>query len=519
MESISSMGKMKTIALSIALAAGLAACASTGPVGHYQTKTPYAPHQDMATYEKAPDGYKQVLFQGAWRHGSRGLSSPKYDLVMYEMWKQAKKDGGLTALGEELGPKLVAMTKANAVLGYGVEGVKNPGYGNLTSMGMLEHQGMGKRTATRLNDYFKKALGEGRKLVMVNSGQDRARESGENYIKGFFSVMPEAKAALVLPPAPGPFADQKPGKLGSDVYMLYSQKMKKDDKIAEVKTEPYYSAWKAGMAYLKYRKDPDYKAAQKAVEEAPWAQGVAREVMETLFTKAFLDKLDKGGYHFTNAVEGSVTTPDGKFTKKYKGNGETKIASSVDAVSMLYELYIIGPSITPETGVSFNEYITPKQALELQQIGDGDNFYKQGPSLAESKGVTWKITQYLLDDFFAEVDKVAKGDKTAAAKIRFAHAEQLIPFATILGIKDAATPLPKSVPYSYKTSNWRGEYVTPMAANVQWDVYANDKGGMIVKMLHHEKETDFKPECDSAKIKPDSKFYDYKKLRACYGYK
>ena len=513
-----SMGKMKTIALSIAIAAGLAACAS-GPVGHYQTKTPYAPQQDMATYEAAPAGYAPVFTQGFMRHGSRGLSNPKYDFAMYEMWKQAKKDGGLTQLGEGLGPKLEAMMQANALLGYGVKGIKNPGYGNLTSMGMREHQEIGGRMGVRLSDYFKKAIADGRKVVVINSGEDRARESGENYVLGFLAKFPEAAPLVTIPPAPGPFAGKKAGKMGSDHYMLYAHKIKKDDPIAEAKVQPYYNSYLASQAHQKYLKSPDYLEALQKVEDAPYAQEVARQVMSRLFTTEFLDKLDKGDYAFSNAVEASFTTTDGKLTKKYKGDGETTIKSTADAVSILYELYIIGPSVTPETGVSFNEYMTPEESEKIQQMGDGDNFYKQGPSLAESKGVTLKIMQYLLDDFFAEIDKIAKGDKTNAAKLRFAHAEHVIPFVGLLGLKDASTPLPKSVPYSYKNSTWRGEKIAPMATNVQWDVYANDKGGLIVKMLFVEKETDFKPECDSAKIKPDSKFYDYSKLRACYGYK
>ncbi len=42
---------------------------------YYQTKTPYAPQQDAATYEAAPAGYSTVYTELMARHGSRGLSS------------------------------------------------------------------------------------------------------------------------------------------------------------------------------------------------------------------------------------------------------------------------------------------------------------------------------------------------------------------------------------------------------------------------------------------------------------
>jgi hypothetical protein len=102
--------------------------------------------------------------------------------------------------------------------------------------------------------------------------------------------------------------------------------------------------------------------------------------------------------------------------------------------------------------------------------------------------------------------------------LRFGHAETVIPLVAELGLDTMSTSLPFSQPYSYENSQWRGDLISPMAANIQWDTYRNDKGDLLVKMLHNEKETDFKPACNKAKISPDSHFYDYEKLKACYGH-
>lgn len=75
---------------------------------------------------------------------------------------------------------------------------------------------------------------------------------------------------------------------------------------------------------------------------------------------------------------------------------------------------------------------------------------------------------------------------------------------------------PRSELYSYANSDWRGARVAPMAANLQWDLYANPAGTLLVRMLYNEKETAFKPACDAARIAPGSFFYDYARLRACY---
>ncbi len=56
-----------------------------------------------------------------------------------------------------------------------------------------------------------------------------------------------------------------------------------------------------------------------------------------------------------------------------------------------------------------------------------------------------------------------------------------------------------------------------MAANVQWDVYRNGTS-LAVRMLYNERETDFQAACDGAKLSAGSHFYDYARLKACYGY-
>ena len=56
-----------------------------------------------------------------------------------------------------------------------------------------------------------------------------------------------------------------------------------------------------------------------------------------------------------------------------------------------------------------------------------------------------------------------------------------------------------------------------MAANMQWDIYKNGNNKVLVKMLYNEKETLFKPSCDSARYSKNSYFYDYQKLKLCYG--
>ena len=53
---------------------------------------------------------------------------------------------------------------------------------------------------------------------------------------------------------------------------------------------------------------------------------------------------------------------------------------------------------------------------------------------------------------------------------------------------------------------------------MQWDVYRNASGTTLVKMLYNEQDTAFKTACDGARYATGSFYYDYGKLKTCYGH-
>ncbi|MES2260394.1 MAG: histidine-type phosphatase [Pseudomonadota bacterium] len=489
---------------------------------YYQTKTSYLPQQDAATYEAPPAGYTAVFTELVARHGSRGLSGVKYDAAMYNIWQKAAADGALTALGAQLGPDILKIMKANALLGYGVDGIGTPGYGNLSQAGINEHKQLAVRMRTRMAALFDQvaanAAAAPRQIVLVSSGVDRAKDSAANFSKSLVAAAPALASLVTLPPAPAPYPAGAPvtQPAGTDRFTLYFHALKEaTDKVVDP-ADPRYQTYQDSQAYQAYLLSADYQAKIAAIATDANAKVVARTLLERLFTKAFVDKIDNGTYKFANTGSYSFISDDGKFNPTVSGDGKTTVTSLVDAASMLYNLYVITPGMKNELNFDFTQYMPSAQAKYLAYLQDREDFYKQGPSFTESNGVTYKMAQGLEDDFFKEVDAIEKGQLTHAAKLRFTHAEIIIPFASKMGLKNVIVPLPKAENYSYDNSVWRGEYVAPMASNMQWDVFRNSAGKVLVKMLYNEKETDFKAACDGAKVTATSHYYDYTKLKACY---
>ena len=493
---------------------------------HYQTKAPYRPQQDPATYEAAPAGFAPVFTQLVARHGSRGLSSLKYDLAIHNLWKKAQDEGALTPLGARLGPDVQKLMKANFLLGYGVAGISTPGYGNETQVGIAEHTQLATRLLQRLPTYWQGVAATAgsapRRIVTVTSGVDRAVDSGSFFVQSLQRAQPALAPLVVQPAAPGPYPDTGAAvaqPAGTNRFLLYFHKLVKATDGVTKAGDPLLVTYQDSQAYQSYRAaDADLLAKQGGLTLTPEATAAGRVLLERLFTRAFVDRVADGTYAFANTGTFSFTSDDGRFVSSLSGDGKTTLKGLGDAGSLLYELYVIAPALRAEAGVDFTPYMPAAQARFFAALNDGSDFYDKGPGMTEKGDVTSRMAQVLVDDLFGEVDAIARGDLSHAAKLRFAHAEILMPFAVRMGLKGVTQQVPRTATFGYDTNPWRGEYVSPMAANMQWDVYADGSGRLLVKMLYNEKETDFKAACDVARVAGTRSFYDYAALKACYGH-
>lgn len=494
---------------------------STPIPGYYSTKTPYTPQQ--TSFSAPPSGFTQVFTQIVARHGSRGLSSPKYDLAMYNIWLQAQADGALTTLGQSLGADLMKVTRANALLGYGVPGIATPGYGNISAAGTEEHQLMAARMRARMSSLFSAAAATAgtanpRKINVISSGVDRAVDSSEAFVASLANTA-ALQSLVYRPPAPAPYPQggtPVPQPVGTDRFQLYFHKLAPETDLVTNPADPRYSTYNFSQTYQAWEENPTLEAKLAEVNALPEAKMHARALLLRLFTAAFVDKIENGTYKFANTGNYTFTSDDGLFTTTIAGNGKTKVQSVVDAALMLYNTYIILPGMRYElNNLDFTKYFTTAQLSYFGYMADAEEFYKQGPSYESSNGVAKEMATHLLNEFFREVQNVASGNTSTAAKLRFAHAETLIPFTSKVDVEDADDVDDDKI-YSYSNNPWRGAKIAPMAANIQWDVFKNSAGKILVRQLHNEKEIKFKDNCSNAVY--SGKFYDFAKLKACYGW-
>lgn len=495
---------------------------------HYHTKTPYQPQQALSSYQVVPAGYTAVYTQMLARHGSRGMTGMKSDLAFYNLWLQAQKAGALTDLGKELGPDILKLMQANFLLGYTVPGISKPGYGNETRQGIDEHTELARRMHERLTGLFQTAShvstdnASPRKILIQTSGKDRAVDSGYFFTQSLLRQQPGLQASIVYPASLVPREDKRPQSRqpGTDRFLLYFHKLSgTQDKVTDA-SDPLYPTYAASQAYQNYLKSRELQALEAQILAQPSLATAAHAVLAQLFHTGFITELEQGRIKAGNTGTYSFTSQDGKFTNQLTGDGETEIRSPVEAALVLYELYSAASNMEVElahlSSGKFTAYMPSEQARVFAAADDAISFYSKGPGTVESADITYRMAGILLADFFRETDAVASGDLSHLAKLRFAHAEIMIPMASLLGIEGMSTQQPRNMLYQYSNNAWRGEQVAPMAANIQWDVYANKQGQTLVRMLYNERETAFRRDCDAAKISPGSYFYDYGRLKNCY---
>ena len=259
---------------------------------------------------------------------------------------------------------------------------------------------------------------------------------------------------------------------------------------------------KKAESYKAYNEWKDSDVLEKKVQQAydkPASRKAAEGLLRKIFAPEFIEAIDSGDVQFTGTE-----------------NPDKTVEGIVDAALQFYNLYIISPAMEreeakPAEGWIFDEYMDDASGPTFAYLLDVEDFYEKGPAIA-GQTVSYDNFEPLLDHMLDGVRERAEGG-TTAAEYRFGHAETIIPLAALLKLPGSEQGVPGDEVMDYSNSPWRGDAVSPMGANIQWDAFQNDKDETIVRMLYNEAEVPFHAGC--VPIEDGSMFYTLDELEAC----
>src|SRR5690554_2607272 len=420
-------------------------------VTYYTSKTPYQAQEHYRNYSLPPAGYGLISIQHVARHGSRGLSSPDSDDLVLQLWLQAQRERALTQLGLELGPAVIELMNIHHQLGYG----------QLSGLGQQEHRQIAERVIVRHQQELAE-LDALKTFGVMHSGRLRASQSGEAFMDGWLAIRPNDNQRF-LP--------------------SYANK-----KVV------YFHSAEGSEGYDAYKEGPRVAAILNNYLQDGRTQQASHNTLMALFSSEFVQRLAQGEYEFNAYADPS-----------------DKVTNAEEAALAIYDLFAIATNLSEEHAPDFTRFVPVEARDWFAEIDDADSFYGRGPGFAD-EDISFAAAEHLVRDMYERAQAVAAGKSNEFAMFRFTHAQALMPVATWLGLPNATQAAATGVPYSYTNNPWRAALISPMSANIQWDIYQNEDGHTLVRMLWNEAETSFAAQC-TAFI---GSFYTLDEIANCY---
>lgn len=401
---------------------------------NYSTLTPY-PEPTLNELLEAPDGFEPVFAQFVARHGARSLTDGELLADTVGLWRKARDADALTAAGESFGPDAQRLRTA----------MKKVGFGQLSTLGKEEMQGIGTRTGERLSDMFEAALDDGARVDLFDSGKPRARASARNFARGLSSVQPDIEI--------------EPSDTNENLLKFDSENNEYEDFLEDGSWIPVYN---------QLRK-------QSGIDQA------AVDTLEHLYTPEFVEGI-KGKLYYANGI---------------------------------FDVYRSGPAMSRDVDVDTAPVMPAKAAAAFVYVDDGRFFYSRGPGLDGDDG-SYQAAQILLDDFFKVIDDRLqdRGDHPHAAVYRFAHAEEITPFASLLQLPGSDEQAKPGELYTHENNEFQVSKVAPLSSNIEWVVWGNGDTH-LVSVSHNEVPTIVGRDCEL--YEDTNNFYELEELRTCLG--
>jgi len=148
----------------------------------------------------------------------------------------------------------------------------------------------------------------------------------------------------------------------------------------------------------------------------------------------------------------------------------------------------------------------PQDVLALEFTDDLDSWWTRGYGYP----IDYLIAEPLLKDIVAGMDAASQrrngtADGRPNARLRFAHAETVLPFAALLGLFRDAEPLVANwTDEQIAARKWRFGSVAPLGSSIAFALYGCS-GTPYVELLHNEMST-LLPGCNGLRLCPLAQF-------------
>lgn len=137
--------------------------------------------------------------------------------------------------------------------------------------------------------------------------------------------------------------------------------------------------------------------------------------------------------------------------------------------------------------MGYNSLINCLSAEEYKQLAETYNNRMYFCHCNNAETGQWRIhfQDALLKDFIEKADEAIKPRSRVAADLRFSHDVGIMPFLSLIGIKE----FNYSVSFEEASKVWNSTHTMCMGTNLQMVLYKNKKQEVLVKFLLQEKET------------------------------
>lgn len=402
---------------------------------HQMGSNYYAYPTPTAKYTRAPAGYKPFYLSHYGRHGSRFHQPADHYHALYNTLAKADSLGKLTDLGKSL------LERAKYLDEYAA-----PRAGDLTQLGVAQHQGIAKRMVKNFPEIFK----------------------NNAYIEAYASTSTRCVVSMAA------FLEE-----------LRAQKPKLD---IHQESGKYLMTFISPLDFGKIIGESNTPAWQKENEKLYSHVNPARMMNAIFNDSTYVQKnIDAGDllskiYEIGNSLQGS---PEIEFSFDDLWTDEDLAARWHAQNAWWYS--VLG-----------NNPFGKKEGLE-----NARPLLKNFLDFAD-KVIADDTSASVKADKISKTDKPAK---KATATLRFGHDTVVFPFAVLLQMENGTQNTGiETADMENLHKVWRDYEISPMAANVQFVFYKSSKKGapILVKVMLNEIEQKLPVTCNTATLRQNS---------------